>query len=97
MDTPKPSQPNNPLHGIKLADILALLIDQIGWEAMAQEVKIRCFANNPTLKSSLNFLRKTPWARTEVEALYLKVVAGKYRPKRVSKRNPHQPKLPWQK
>ncbi|PWH85396.1 hypothetical protein DIT68_09040 [Brumimicrobium oceani] len=65
-------QPNNPLHGVKLATILDTLVDHYGWEALGDRIKINCFQNNPTKKSSLNFLRKTPWARDKVEQLYLK-------------------------
>lgn len=64
-------QPNNPLHGVTLQAILEFLIDRIGWDAMAREVDIRCFAYEPSLTSSLKFLRKVPWARAKVEALYL--------------------------
>ena len=64
-------QPNNPLHGIKLADILDFLVEMYGWERLGEEVNIRCFQSNPTIKSSLKFLRTTPWARQKVEALYL--------------------------
>ncbi|MFT4601489.1 MAG: hypothetical protein ACI857_001669 [Arenicella sp.] len=65
-------QTNNPLHGVKLAHILDHLVAEIGWENMANEVDINCFKSNPTIKSSLKFLRKTPWARAKVEELYLK-------------------------
>ncbi|MGY5351311.1 VF530 family protein [Wenyingzhuangia sp. IMCC45533] len=65
------SQPNNPLHGIKLADILTELIENLGWEEMNKETGINCFANHPTFKSSLKFLRQTPWARKKTEDLYL--------------------------
>jgi uncharacterized protein (DUF2132 family) len=65
-------QPNNPLHGIKLADILESLVMQYGWEELGYEININCFVNNPTIKSSLKFLRRTPWAREKVEKLYLK-------------------------
>ncbi len=65
------TQPNNPLHGIKLADILDFLVENYGWEELGQEINIRCFQNNPTKKSSLKFLRTTPWARAKVEQLYL--------------------------
>ncbi|MBT8231826.1 MAG: DUF2132 domain-containing protein [Saprospiraceae bacterium] len=68
------SQPNNPLHGIKLADIVNELVEQFGWETLGQKIKIKCFNNNPSIKSSLTFLRKTDWARKEVEALYLKTI-----------------------
>jgi len=64
-------QPNNPLHGIKLADILDFLVEFYGWEELGQLVNINCFKSNPTKKSSLKFLRTTPWARTKVEQLYL--------------------------
>lgn len=70
----KPSQPNNPLHGIKLADIVERLVDEYGWEELGSRIKIRCFNENPSVKSSLTFLRKTPWARTKVEELYLDVL-----------------------
>ncbi len=66
-------QPNNPLHGIKLADILEKLVDKYGWEEMGKRVDIRCFNYDPSIKSSLKFLRKTPWAREKVERLYLEM------------------------
>lgn len=65
-------QPNNPLHGITLKSLLEDLIDHIGFEEMGKEVNIRCFTQDPSLNSSLKFLRKTQWAREKVEALYLK-------------------------
>lgn len=65
-------QPNNPLHGIKLADILEHLVNHYGWETLGEKIRIKCFNDNPSLKSSLVFLRKTPWAREKVENLYLK-------------------------
>lgn len=65
------SQPNNPLHGVKLADIVEYLVDEYGWEVLGQEVNINCFKHDPSIKSSLKFLRKTPWAREKVERLYL--------------------------
>jgi uncharacterized protein (DUF2132 family) len=64
-------QPNNPLHGVTLQAILEFLVDRIGWDAMARAVDIRCFTHEPSLTSSLKFLRKVPWARAKVEALYL--------------------------
>ncbi|MEY2925436.1 MAG: hypothetical protein RLZZ337_1986 [Bacteroidota bacterium] len=67
-------QPNNPLHGIKLADILDFLVAFYGWEELGQRIKINCFNSNPTVKSSLKFLRQTPWAREKVEQLYLKSI-----------------------
>ncbi len=65
-------QPNNPLHGLKLTDILEELVERYGWEELGTRIKINCFNSNPTLKSSLKFLRRTPWAREKVEQLYLK-------------------------
>lgn len=64
-------QPNNPLHGITLAAMLEWLIANVGWERMAQAVDIRCFVHEPSLTSSLKFLRRVPWARAKVEAFYL--------------------------
>ena len=64
-------QKNNPLHGITLERLLTELVDQFGWEKLGQWIDIRCFQNNPSIKSSLTFLRKTPWARTKVEQMYL--------------------------
>lgn len=64
-------QPNNPLHGIKLADILDYLVDFYGWEILGQRIDINCFNSDPSVKSSLKFLRKTQWARDKVEQLYL--------------------------
>ena len=64
-------QPNNPLHGITLEAILQHLVSQYGWEEMGRRIKIRCFTDNPSIQSSLKFLRKTPWARKKVEHLYL--------------------------
>ncbi|MFI2812887.1 VF530 family DNA-binding protein [Microbulbifer sp. YPW16] len=65
------SQPNNPLHGIKLATIVEELEEHYGWEGLAERIDINCFKSNPSVKSSLKFLRRTPWARTKVEQLYL--------------------------
>jgi uncharacterized protein (DUF2132 family) len=67
-------QPNNPLHGVKLVDILEYLVAQYGWNELGNRINIQCFNNNPSIKSSLKFLRKTPWARDKVEALYLKSI-----------------------
>ena len=63
----------DPLHGITLEAILTELVEKVGWEKMAQRIKIRCFIDEPSIKSSLVFLRKTPWARAKVEYMYLKV------------------------
>ncbi len=67
----------DPLHGITLEKILTILVEEYGWKWLAQQVPIRCFMFDPTIKSSLTFLRKTPWARTKVEALYIGLVRGK--------------------
>ena len=68
------SQVNNPLHGIRLIDILDFLVEEYGWEELGYEIKINCFISNPSIKSSLKFLRKTQWARDKVENLYLKTI-----------------------
>ena len=68
------TQPNNPLHGVKLTTILEYLIEHEGWERMADNVSINCFKSNQTINSSLNFLRKYDWAREEVEFLYIKSI-----------------------
>ncbi len=67
-------QPNNPLHGVKLVDIIEHLHQKYGWEKLGEKIDIRCFTHNPSIKSSLSFLRKTPWAREKVEHLYLKSI-----------------------
>lgn len=67
-------QKNNPLHGKKLADILEFLVEEYGWEYLGKEINIRCFNFEPSISSSLKFLRKTDWARTKVEELYLKSI-----------------------
>jgi uncharacterized protein (DUF2132 family) len=64
-------QPNNPLHGITLEMILNDLVDHFGWEELGRRIDINCFKHEPGIKSCLKFLRRTPWARTKVEALYL--------------------------
>ena len=65
------SQPNNPLHGITLKMMLEKLVREYGWEEMGRYLPIRCFTNDPSIKSSLKFLRRTPWARAKVEDMYL--------------------------
>ncbi|MEQ8217805.1 MAG: VF530 family protein [Arenibacter sp.] len=62
----------NPLHGITLADILDSLVAQYGWEEMGARINIRCFNHDPSIKSSLKFLRRTPWAREKVEQMYIR-------------------------
>jgi len=71
------TQANNPLHGIKLVQILEELVDYYGWEHLGFVIKINCFNSNPTIKSSLKFLRRTPWARDKVERLYLKMITNR--------------------
>lgn len=71
-----PAHPNNPLHGVTLEMILRHLVEHLGWPRLFKAVPVRCFLNKPTLKSSLVFLRRTPWARAEVEKLYLASVGG---------------------
>lgn len=70
-EKPKESQPNNPLHGVKLVDMLEFLVERYGWQDLSERIRINSFKNNPSIKSSLTFLRKTPWAREKVENLYL--------------------------
>lgn len=65
------TQQNNPLHGITLEAMIRDLVIHLGWEKMAEKIAINCFKNNPSIASSLAFLRKTPWARQKVETLYL--------------------------
>jgi len=65
------AQPNNPLHGITLERILTELVARHGWEEMGDRIPIRCFQFDPSIKSSLTFLRKTPWARKRVEDWFL--------------------------
>lgn len=72
-DTP---QPNNPLHGITLEMILNQLVKQYGWDELGKRIPINCFRDKPSIKSSLKFLRRTPWARKKVEALYLESLSN---------------------
>ena len=65
-------QPNNALHGITLEMILIQLVEQYGWEELGRRITIKCFTDDPSIKSSLKFLRRTPWARKKVEDLYLR-------------------------
>ena len=67
-------QENNPLHGIKLVEILEFLETKYGWEELGNRIHIRCFQSEPSIKSSLKFLRRTPWARTKVETMYLEML-----------------------
>lgn len=72
MPDPKPSR--DPLHGVTLERMINELVEHYGWEGLGQRVNIRCFTHDPSVKSSLSFLRKTPWAREKVEALYISMV-----------------------
>jgi uncharacterized protein (DUF2132 family) len=65
------NQPNNPLHGITLEEIVVKLVEHYGWDELGAKIRINCFTSDPSVKSSLKFLRKTPWARAEVENLYI--------------------------
>jgi len=71
------TQPKNSLHGVKLEMILMDLVEHYGWEELGQTINIKCFTHEPSIKSSLKFLRKTPWAREKVEALYLRSLCSK--------------------
>lgn len=64
-------QPNNPLHGITLEQIVTRLVDHYGWDGLAERININCFKSDPSVKSSLKFLRRTAWARAQVEQLYI--------------------------
>lgn len=68
-------QSKNPLHGVTLEMILTRLVEQYGWDELGRRITIKCFTDNPSIKSSLKFLRRTPWARKKVEELYLGVVS----------------------
>ena len=64
-------QPRNPLHGLTLEAIVSALVEHYGWAGLAERIPVRCFTSEPSIASSLKFLRKTPWAREKVEGLYL--------------------------
>lgn len=68
-------QPNNPLHGVTLERVVERLVDHYGWEELSRRISINCFRKDPSVKSSLNFLRRTPWAREQVERLYIATFA----------------------
>lgn len=65
------AQPRNPLHGLTLEAIVTALVEQYGWQGLGERIALRCFTSDPSVSSSLKFLRKTPWARAKVESLYL--------------------------
>lgn len=72
-------QPKNPLHGVPLQKVIETLESEYGWEKLGQSVKIKCFLEKPSVKSSLTFLRKTPWAREKVEKMYIQLRAKQER------------------
>lgn len=71
MKEPQPAQPRNPLHGLTLQAVLEALVAEYGWPGLGQRIALRCFTHEPSIASSLKFLRRTPWARDKVESLYL--------------------------
>ena len=77
-------QPRNPLHGVTLEAIVRALEAHYGWEALARQIPVRCFTHDPSVRSSLKFLRKTPWARDKVESLYLFMLREQARRERAS-------------
>ncbi|HEX8394404.1 MAG TPA: VF530 family protein, partial [Longimicrobium sp.] len=78
METPQ-QQPKNPLHGVTLERMLTELVEHFGWKTMGERIAIRCFTSDPSVPSSLKFLRKTPWAREKVEGMYLYMLREKAR------------------
>ena len=73
-DTTSTPQPNNPLHGVRLIDMLEFLQKKYGWKKLGEKIPIRCFTHDPSINSSLKFLRKTDWARAKAEALYIRTI-----------------------
>ena len=73
------SHPNDPLHGYTLETIVTRLVEEYGWDGLADLICIRCFANDPSVKSTLTFLRKTPWARNKVEQLFIEILERQQR------------------
>lgn len=69
-----PTHPNDPLYGVTLETVLTFLVEEYGWEELGKGIPINCFIKDPSIKSSLTFLRKTPWARSKVETLYIETV-----------------------
>jgi uncharacterized protein (DUF2132 family) len=72
-------QPNNPLHGVTLKAMLERLLAHYEWSGLGRRIEIRCFTHDPSISSSLKFLRKNPWARAKVESLYLEMIADSNR------------------
>jgi uncharacterized protein (DUF2132 family) len=81
-DPSPPAQPRNRLHGMTLEDIVTALEAQYGWDGLAERIPVRCFTHDPSVQSSLKFLRKTPWAREKVEGLYLFMLRDAQRARR---------------
>lgn len=73
------SQPRNPLHGVTLERMLNEMVEHFGWKLMGERIRVRCFTDDPSVSSSLKFLRKTPWAREKVEEMYLFMLREKAR------------------
>jgi uncharacterized protein (DUF2132 family) len=73
----EPGRKTDPLHGVTLEMMLEHLVAELGWDAMGRRITIRCFTDDPSIKSSLTFLRKTPWAREKVERLYVQTVTAR--------------------
>jgi len=84
---PPSAQPRNPLHGLTLEAIVTALVEAYGWAGLDARIPLRCFAFEPSVKSSLKFLRKTPWAREKVEALYLFMLREARRDERARSRS----------
>ena len=80
--TNPPEQARNPLHGVTLERMLTELVQHVGWEHMGRRVRIACFTTDPSVSSSLKFLRRTPWAREKVEAMYLDLARRRAREER---------------
>ncbi|HEX5806859.1 MAG TPA: VF530 family protein [Macromonas sp.] len=90
--TPEPAvseQPRNPLHGMTLEAVVTALVAHYGWQGLGQRIPVRCFTSDPSVPSSLKFLRKTPWAREKVEGLYLFMLREQ---RRNQARGPHSPR-----
>ena len=75
MSSPAPHHPRDPLHGVTLETIVIALVERFGWREMSRRIPVRCFEFDPSVNSSLKFLRKTPWARQKVEAWYVEEIA----------------------
>lgn len=80
-------QPNNPLHGLTLENILTRLVEHYGWQGLHDRIRVKCFSSSPSIKSSLKFLRKTQWARDKVEQLYITTFSHGSNPWGAAKKN----------